>query len=344
MKKIFLVLFFWCISLHGVETDFDYIVVGSSPFSLFEAIYKRCLGHRVLVVEQSAECGGAWKSLTICGVPHVDLGCHDFGKDVRLRDFFEEYVGCTMVDTSPAMAKPAHNEGFYPSEGCYELMRNLQLLMEHYGVVLLLSSKLETAFVDLDREIIEVKINGMRFTTPKLIVTNNSDIVFENPQLQNTPPRQPYSYFHVGMLIEDPTPPSFAYRNLHADRNLHTDGASRLTNYTCYSKELQGTGNQLITIQVYGEKNMDNVPQFLEILKKQKLIDENAKLLQTESYIYKQVAFNQTRLRNLGPKAKEMFEIINTSHIGNLVLSIDKWKSVMKPWKDIMCPEFSRTG
>jgi len=89
---------------------------------------------------------------------------------------------------------------------------------------------------------------------------------------------------------------------------------------------------------------MDNVPQFLEILKKQKLIDENAKLLQTESYIYKQVAFNQTRLRNLGPKAKEMFEIINTSHIGNLVLSIDKWKSVMKPWKDIMFPEFSRTG
>ncbi len=72
-------LYVLCICLHGVETDFDYIVVGSSPFSLFEAIYKRCLGNRVLVVEQGAECGGAWKSITICGVPHVDLGCHEFG-------------------------------------------------------------------------------------------------------------------------------------------------------------------------------------------------------------------------------------------------------------------------
>lgn|GEM_PF-1053999 len=342
MKKIVLVLFFWCISLHGVDTDFDYIVVGSSPFSLFEAIYKRCLGHRVLVVEQSAECGGAWKSLTICGVPHVDLGCHDFGKDIRLSDFFEEYVGCTMVDTSPvttwAMTKPAHNGGFYPSEGCYELTRNLQLLMEHYGVVLLLSSKLETVFVDLNREIVEVKINGMRFTTPKLIVTNNSDIVFENPELQNIPPRNPHSSFHVGMLIEDPTPPRFTYKN------FHTNGASRSTNYSCYSKELQGTGNHLITIQVHGEKNMDNVPQFLEALKKQKLIDENAKLLQTENYIYKQVAFNQTALHKLGPKAKEMVEVINTSHIGNLVLSIDKWKNVMKPWKEVMNQELSRAG
>ncbi|HEX4839000.1 MAG TPA: FAD/NAD(P)-binding protein [Rhabdochlamydiaceae bacterium] len=338
MKKTFLILFFWCISLHGIETDFDYIVVGSSPFSLFEAIYRSCLGHRVLVVEQSAECGGAWKSLTICGVPHVDLGCHEFGKDIRLRDFFEEYVGCTMIDTLPEMAKPVQSGEFYPSEGCYELTRNLQLLMEHYGVVLLLSSKLETAFVDLNREIVEVKINGMRFTTPKLIVTNNSEIIFENPELQNTPPRNPHFSFHVGMLIEDPTPPRFTYRN------FHTNGASRSTNYTCYSKELQGTGKHLITIQARGENAMDNVPQFLEALKKQKLIDENAKLLQTENYIYKQVAFNQTGLHKLGPKAKEMFEIINTSHIGNLALSIDKWKKVMKPWKDIMIPELSRAG
>ncbi|HEX2579633.1 MAG TPA: FAD/NAD(P)-binding protein, partial [Rhabdochlamydiaceae bacterium] len=201
MRKFFLVLFFWCISLHGIETDFDYIVVGSSPFSLFEAIYHRCLGHRVLLVEQSAEFGGAWKSITICGVPHVDLGCHEFGKDTRLSDFFEEYVGCAMVDASPEMAKPTPNREFYPSEGCYELTHNLQRLMLHHGVVFLLNSKLETAFVDLNREIVEVKINGMRYTTPKLIVTNNSDIVFENPELENTPKRRPHTYFHVGILI-----------------------------------------------------------------------------------------------------------------------------------------------
>ncbi|HEX2580266.1 MAG TPA: hypothetical protein VHK67_07690, partial [Rhabdochlamydiaceae bacterium] len=119
-------------------------------------------------------------------------------------------------------------------------------------------------------------------------------------------------------------------------KNLYVSGASRSTNYTCYSKELQGTGKQLITVQVQGEKNLENVPQFLEALKKQNLIDENAKLLQTENYIYIQVAFNQTSLHKLGPKAKEMFEIINTGHITNLENSIDKWKKVMKPWKETM--------
>jgi hypothetical protein len=235
-----------------------------------------------------------------------------------------------MVDTSPERAKPALNGEFYPAEGCYELTRNLQRLMEHHGVVFLLSSKLESAFVDLNREIVEVKINGMRYTTPKLVVTTNSDIIFENPELQNTPPRRPHTYFHVGMLIEDPTPPRFTYKN------LRKSGASRATNYTCYCEELQGTGKQLITVQVHGEKNLDNVPQFLEDLKNQKLIDETAKLLQTENYIYNQVAFNQTGLHKLGPKAKELVEIINTGHITILVHSIDKWKKVMRPWKETM--------
>lgn len=333
MKKIFLALCFWCFCLYGIETDFDYIVVGSSPFSLFEAIYRRCLGHRVLVVEEGAECGGAWKSITICGVPHVDLGCHKFGRDSRLAKFFEDYAGCTIVDTTPEMKKPVPNGEFYPSEGCYELIRNLQLLMDHYGVILLLNTKLESAFVDPNREIVEVKINSMRYTTPKLVVTNNSEIAFENPELQNTHPRNPHTYYHVGMLIEDSGPPRFTYKSLHGN------GASRSTNYTCYSQELKGTGKQLITIQVHGEQNLANAPKILEELRKQKLIDENAKLIQTENYIYKQVAFNQTALHKLGPKAQKMFEIINTGHITNLANSIDKWKTGMKPWKEIIGPQ-----
>jgi hypothetical protein len=190
----------------------------------------------------------------------------------------------------------------------------------------------------MNREIVEVKINGMRYTAPKLVVTNNSEIAFENPELQNTQHRNPHTYYHVGMLIEDPTPPRFTYKNLGGN------GASRSTNYTCYSQELKGTGKQLITVQVHGEKNLANAPQFLEELRKQKLIDENAKLLQMENYIYKQVAFNQTALHKLGPKAQVMFEIINTGHITNLSNSIDKWKTGMKPWNEVMTPQLATAG
>ncbi len=86
---------------------------------------------------------------------------------------------------------------------------------------------------------------------------------------------------------------------------------------------------------MHGERNLANAPLFLEELRKQKLIDENAKLLQMENYIYKQVAFNQTALHKLGPKAQGMFEIINTGHITNLAGSIDKWKTSMKPWRQL---------
>ncbi len=337
MKKIFLTLCFWCICLHGIETDFDYIVVGSSPFSLFEAIYKKCQGNRVLVVEQGAECGGAWKSITICGVPHVDLGCHEFGRDVRLVSFLEEYAGCNIVGTTPELKKPVPNGEFYPSEGCYELTRNLQLLMDRIGVILLLNSKVESVFIDTTRDIAEVKIGDMRYTTPKLIVTYNSDLAIENPGLQNNPSR-PHTYYHVGMLIEDPTPPRFTYRNIHGH------GASRSTNYTCYSKELQGTGKQLITVQVHGEQGLANPSLFLEELKKYAMIDQNAKLLQTENYIYKQVALNQSAIHKIGPKAQAIFEILNTAHITNLSNSIDKWKKVMKPWNEVMTPQLARAG
>jgi len=330
MKKLILALCF-CICLHGVETDFDCIVVGSSPFSLFEAIYKKCLGNRVLVVEQGAECGGAWKSITICGVPHVDLGCHEFGRDHRLVQFLEEYAGCNIVGTTPDLKKPQPNGEFYPSEGCYELIRNLQMLMDHYGVILLLNSKVESVFVDTTRAIAEVKINDNRYTTLKVVVTNNSEIKLENPEVQNNTPH-PHTYYHIGMLIEDPTPPRFTYRNIHGN------GASRSTNYTPYSADLKGTGKQLITVQVHGEQNLANADKFIEELKKQQLIDQNARLLQMENYIYKQVSLNQTALHKLGPKAQGIFEIINTGHITNLAGSIDRWKKALQPWNEITNP------
>jgi hypothetical protein len=201
--------------------------------------------------------------------------------------------------------------------------------MDHFGVILLLNSKVESVFIDTTREIAEVKVGDIRYTTPKLVVTNNSEIKIENPGVQNHA-HNPHTYYHIGMLIEDPTPPRFTYRNIHGN------GASRSTNYTPYSVELKGTGRQLITVQVHGEQNLAHADKFIEDLKKQKLIDENAKLLQMENYIYKQVAFNQSALHKLGPKAQSIIEIINTGHITNLANSIDKWKKALRPWHEIM--------
>jgi hypothetical protein len=315
-------------SLQGIETDFDYVVVGTSPISMFEAIYKRCLGNRVLVVEQGAECGGAWKSLTICGVPHVDLGCHEFGTDERVMKFLEAYAGCNMVAPNPSLTKPVPNGEFYPSEGCYELSRNLEHLMRSLGIVVLLSTRLESVFVDTSLSIAEVHFNDRRYTTKKMVVTQCSEINFDNPQIQNQPSRT-QTYYHVGMLIADPTPPRFTYRN------LSSHGAFRMTNYTPYSVEMKGTGKQLITVQVHSEQATKNVEQFLADLKKRGLIDPSAQLLRTENYNYKQGHLDKSAIHKLGPEAQSIFEIISTIHITNISNYIEKWEKVLKPWSEM---------
>src|SRR5580658_9467362 len=83
--------------LKGFGSDFDFAFVGSSPVLLFEALYKHHLGERIAIFEAASECGGAWKSIDICGVSHVDMGCHEIGSTPALNRFLEEYAGCSMI-------------------------------------------------------------------------------------------------------------------------------------------------------------------------------------------------------------------------------------------------------
>ncbi len=327
MPKQLLLLCLWCIALYGVETDFDYVVVGTSPLSMFEALYKRCEGHRVLVVEQATECGGAWKSLTICGVPNVDLGCHEFGQDLAVRKFLEEYAGCNIICNAPLSCQSPPTKEFYPSRGCYELIHNLEYLLQTSGVILWMNCKLESLFLDTDREIAEVRINGARYTTRKLLLSNSSDIQIENPGVRDMYQAKVQTYPHLYLLIEDPTLPRFTYKN------LGVNGASRAMNLTPFAG-LEGTGKQLISFQLHKENFLDLQDNYLEELKKQGLLDPSARILCKQTYIYKQVLLNRTPLHQLGESANKILEFIDTGHINHMALHLERWKRVMKPWKN----------
>jgi hypothetical protein len=339
MRKFLLILCLFCSSLYAFETDFDVVVVGSSPFSLFEAIYKRCLGQRVVVLEQAPECGGAWKSITICGIDHVDLGCHEFGISSKIQNFLEEYGGCKTVALPPPpqvpgreKPRPMLNEEqgrFYPSRGCYEFNHNLELLMQKLGVVLMLNTKLESVFVDADRNLAEVAFNGMRYTTKKLVVTNNSEIKIENPQVQEMQAHnRTHCFPHLYILIADPTPPRFNYQN------MHMRDAFRAMNGTEFI-DLE-KGKQLISIQVRNQQHLEDPEKYLMEFKKYRLVDPSAYILKTETYIYKQTPFNQLMLHKLGKEAQSIFEILDSGGILNLAKYIDKWKTAMKPWNEAM--------
>lgn len=183
-------------------TDFDYVVVGTSPFSLFEALYQAHLGHRVMIVEQDLECGGAWKGIDVCGIRHADLGCHQIGHDMQLKTFLEEYAGCTMVSLDnpllPFTGQSQSANGYYFSKGCYELIDHLLQLIEKTNIVLLLNHKLEKVSFDLTQKIARVKIKDKQITTKKLIVTPMSCFSIENQPAGNT---HRSKYYHLYLLI-----------------------------------------------------------------------------------------------------------------------------------------------
>src|SRR5579859_4143602 len=95
MKYLFALL----LSFSLYSADYDCVFIGSSPISLFEALYQHGSGKKVLIVDESHSCGGVWKSIDMCGIEHVDIGCHEIGNNVTLKEFLEVYGGCQMVST-----------------------------------------------------------------------------------------------------------------------------------------------------------------------------------------------------------------------------------------------------
>ena len=322
--RLFLILCLWRVCATAVTTDFDCVVVGTSPVSMLEALYQDALGNRVLILEKDKECGGAWKSISVLGVAHADGGCHQIGGNVEMQRFLEDYLGCHLVSLDdPHSPAKLGGQGFYPSQGCYELINCLVRRIEATDIVLLLDCKLDGVYLDKDRHSAEIKTKEGRFTTSKIILTPNTHLHIDNVsmQLQTTSVSH---YYHLYLLIEDPSYPKFTYSG-----NLGS-GVSRLMNLSYFSG-LEGTGKHLIIIQTHQAGPLQRRGEFFEQLKKKGLITQKARLLGAEEYTYEQPHLNTQVLSRLDPEMRSLVEVLNTSHILSIASYIPKWKQAMKP-------------
>lgn len=305
-------------------TDFDCVIVGSSPFSLFEALYQYHSGNRVLILEEADECGGAWKGIHICGIKHADLGCHQIGRDVNLKNFLEKYAGCKIVslDNPSLPFEDAQGpNGWYFSRGCYELIENLLERIAATDITLLTNTRAENVLLNTSEKTAIVETKSRFFSTKKLIVTPMTSL-----NIQGAPFPQNFSkskHYHLYMLIQDPTPPRFSY---HAGIGT---GSSRIMNLTHFVG-LEGTGRQLIVIQTYSEQYLAQDQMFLERLKTSNLVDNGAYILQSDSYIYESGTFHQGLINSMG--AQEIIEVLQTGHFQSLSSYIQRWEMVLKPY------------
>lgn len=314
MKWIFFFLFH--LSLLA-SSDYDYIFVGTSPFSLFEALYRAQMGSKVLILEADSRCGGAWRSIAVCGVEHADLGCHQIGSDLNLKAFLEEYVGCKMVSLDnpqvPYEEKKGAN-GYYFSKGCHELVEHLLQMVHNAGIELYTEMKVENVIIDPIHKTVSAQTKDRQFTGKKLVATPMSCLTQKSNKSR---------YYHLYLLIQDPTGPKFSYKS-----GL-TDGVSRIMNLTHFV-DIASTGRQLIVIQTHNEENLCNGQKYLEALKTAKLIDPSAYTLQSETYIYETGSFHQNLIQQMG--AQDVVEILQTGHIQTLSNHIKKWKDVIAPY------------
>jgi len=312
-------------SAFAIQTDYDAAVVGTSPISMLEAIYHLSKGEKVLILEADEKCGGAWKSIDICGVAHADLGCHLIGSDIRLKDFFEKYFGCHFV----CLQHPLHpagemhercSNGYYFSQGCYELISHLEEAIKAYPNAALLHHKLETIYIDSMRESIELSFGGRRCSTAKLILTPSSHFRVENPLFTNQEPRG-HAYPHLYLLIEDEGPASFTYLGGIAK------GMSRAMNLTPFL-QLPGENLQLIVVQAHSKNDLEEAQRFFQAFIDQHYLTPNARIIVVDSYSYNQCYMNVSSVSQLGGK---LVEVLDTSSFQGMVRYLEKWKSSLVP-------------
>ncbi len=325
MRFVLTILLFLKGWLFAVQTDYDVTVVGTSPISMLEAIYHISKNERVLILEADAKCGGAWKSIDICGIANADLGCHLIGTDPKLKEFFKNYFGCKFVclehPDQDAVDSHSHcTNGYYFSNGCYELVSRLQAVVESRPNAVLLHRKLESIFIDSAREMIELSLGDSRTTTTKLILTPSSQFRVENPSFTNQDPRG-HLYPHLYLLVEEETSSRFTYLN------GIISGMSRAMNLTPFLK-FPRDNLQLIVIQTHGKNELNNPQKFFDALIDQGYFSPYARIVESATYFYQQSYMNTTAISHIGGP---LVEILDTSSFSGMIKYLDKWKSVMEP-------------
>lgn len=318
---IIFVLFFRGL-LCAIETDFDVVIVGSSPISLLEAVYQLDCGKRVLILEKNERCGGAWKSIDICGIANADLGCHSIGSDTRISSFLKDYIGCNFLCLEePLQDGEKCRKGYYFSKGCHELISCLEQIINSHEKGFLLHKELQSVFFDDQRECVFLSVENDRYSSAKLIITPSSRFYVENPTFTNPINVNVQQYPHLYLLVEDAGPVSFSYLNGIAS------GMSRAMNLTPFVS-LPKEGMQLIAIQTHKHNDQDVEAKFLEAFKSKKLLSPNARILVSETYLYQTATINTAALQKVGGS---LLEVMQTSAFTNMSQYIDKWKRAIPP-------------
>ncbi len=325
MRKLLLTLLLILHATLLIAKDYDCVIVGSSPVSLIEALYQEAAGKEVLILEGDSQCGGAWRAIDICGVAHVDMGCHHIGGNSALADFFSA-LGCKVISMSdPTQAYNPSNAplGLYFPQGCYDLISTLEASVQRSSIDLKLNCRLENVFFNEEWALLDTS-TGESHRTKKIYHTPASSFSIEGKQ----PFVRGSKYYHLYLLIADGGPIRCSYRT-------GFPGVSRIMNLTPFAG-LTASGLQLFALQLHAEEDLKKSENFLKLLKSSGLVTLSARIIREDSYIYVQ-NFSSGLTGRLPKEQKIFFENLDTSHLcSTMQQNLHRYFIVSIVWLPIM--------
>lgn len=323
MRWLFSLLIVAASSLSARE--YDVAVVGTSPICMIEALYYAALGEQVVILEDGEGIGGAWKTITACGVEGVDLGCHQLGKDPEIKAFLEERIGCQFLCLSHPtdLVEEEHRDcplGYYFTKGCSELITALLERVHSYPNIDLILKKLERVSCDPQKGVVHLEVDGIEWEVGRLVCSAASHFELVTTSSKSFSPTVNH-FYHLYMLIDDPSPPRFTY----LDGGV--SGMQRSMNLTHFAQTLE-KNRQLIVIQVHNKSLLEEGERFLTFFKDSGYLDPQATILKTESVIYQQ---SYGEIRSFCDDSPRLLEFIDTGRFWGMSQYLPRWQMVIPP-------------
>lgn len=311
LKKL---LFTFFVFSYVWGTHYDFIAIGSSPFTIMEAVYQSRLGYTVLLVEKDDRLGGAWRTIDVLGFEDIDMGCHWINDKSKTMEFLKNELGCSMKPFFHSMISPGRKvlESFYFLEGSKSFIRVLSELLHNSTVEYLLQRTVKKIIYKSGNQNVEVTVDDKEISAGHIILTNHTqaDIHIDNKKLSAENIRK---YNHYYLLVKGDPCPKFGY--LSGSKQW-----SRAMNLSHFIDQAY-PHNQLIAVQV--KKETVDTEKILEVMKKEGLLSPVAEIVLFEKLQY--IQSRNSYIKNL-PSSK--FTVLKSGILVQMDKYVDRWKQV----------------
>ena len=337
-------------------------IVGSSPISLFEAIYQAKKGSQVVVYDSSDRIGGAWSSIEYENGLNLEMGCHIWDVDKETYRFIERFLDQKLKPLKPypliiykkrafpydwknniLLLKTLKHDlkGYvsgkkfikpilksrkykYPEGGSKQLLDRLLEELNQLGVKVILNSTISK--VNQVKGGWDITVNENDEFVNQLILTSLSGINSVNLNNKIIKPKYKSStFYHFHLILGGVIEKKkLSYVRIMGHKFIH-----RVSDITAYSH----TKNQIISVGVFKDKvkglaDDDIVRQIKKYLINRGWIQEDREIIAYHSNQFKTKTIDHFEIKEI-KKIKGINVLRSTNFIFGLGNNIDRWSKVI---------------